>query len=169
MPSARVGVAGADGAGPMASESISDTIAPSNERAEAVAMAEQAATEQAHRAADEAEARRMQATREGAMEARADTAEVVWAGVAPNQEALRSVLRELDSEIEPPFGATAGDGSANCPPEFPIKGNASSKIYHEPGQSSYAPAVAEFCFASAEAAEAAGYRQSRARGQRAQE
>lgn len=152
-----------------ASESVSNTIAPSNERAEAVALAEQAATEQAHRAADEAEARRMQATREGATEARADTAEVVLVGVAPHQDALRSAARELDSEVDPPFGARAGDGSANCPPEFPIKGNASLKIYHEPGQSSYALTVAEFCFASAEAAEAAGFRQSRARGQRAQE
>ncbi len=155
--------------GPSAAESAPETTALSNERVEAVALAEQSATEQAHRAAGEAEARRMQAAREGATEARADIAEVVLAGVAPGQEALRSALGELDSEVEPPFGATAGDGSANCPPEFPIKGNTSSKIYHEPGQSSYAPTVAEFCFASAEAAEAAGFRQSRARGQRAQE
>jgi hypothetical protein len=78
-------------------------------------------------------------------------------------------MRELDREREVPLGAVAGDGTATCPQGFPVKGNASSRIYHEPGQVSYASTVAEFCFASAEAAEAAGFRQSRARGLRPQE
>ena len=83
-------------------------------------------------------------------------------------EALRAGLRELDNEPVAPFGAIVGDGSAECPPEFPIKGNASSMIYHVPGQVSYPVTIPEFCFASPEAAEAAGYRQSKARGQRSQ-
>ena len=80
--------------------------------------------------------------------------------------ALRAGLAELDAEsaTEVPFGAVAGDGTDVCPPEYPIKGNLQSLIYHEPGQSSYPATIAEFCFASGEAAEAAGYRQSRARG-----
>jgi hypothetical protein len=80
--------------------------------------------------------------------------------------ALRAGLAALDAEAasDVPFGAIAGDGSTTCPPDYPIKGNQQSLIYHEPGQSSYAATIPEFCFASGEAAEAAGYRQSRARG-----
>lgn len=85
--------------------------------------------------------------------------------------ALRAGLAELDAEaaVEAPFGAVVGDGTSTCPPDYPIKGNQQSLIYHEPGQSSYAATIPEFCFASYEAAEAAGYRQSRARGGRAHE
>lgn len=83
-----------------------------------------------------------------------------------SRAALRAGLAELDSEsaVEVPFGAIVGDGTATCPPDYPIKGNQQSLIYHEPGQSSYAATIPEFCFASGEAAEAAGFRQSRARG-----
>lgn len=96
------------------------------------------------------------------------------APVDPEEEAraaLRAGLAELEAEAaaDAPFGAITGDGSVVCPPEFPIKGNKQSLIYHEPGQSSYAATIPEFCFASREAAEAAGYRQSRARGGRSHE
>ncbi len=88
-----------------------------------------------------------------------------------SRAALRAGLAELEAEaaVDAPFGAITGDGTATCPPEFPIKGNQQSLIYHEPGQSSYGATIPEFCFASREAAEAAGYRQSRARGSRAHE
>ena len=156
------------------------------ERAEAAAAAERAAQEQAERAARDAEragesaTRRMAAAEASAEEARADTTDAMGAGltggevIAANQErdaadVLRQAMRELDDEREVPLGAIAGDGTVTCPPGFPVKGNGQSRIYHEPGQVSYAPTVAEFCFASAEAAEAAGFRQSRARGLRPQE
>ena len=156
------------------------------ERAEATAAAERAAEEQAAHAARDAElagesaARRMAAAEAAAEEARADTTDAVDAGVVggaavpTDQEGdaaavLRQAMRELDNERELPLGAVEGDGTANCPPGFPVKGNAQSRIYHEPGQASYPNTLAEFCFASAEAAEAAGYRQSRARGLRPQE
>jgi hypothetical protein len=92
----------------------------------------------------------------------------------PQEEAraaLRAGLAELEAEaaLDVPFGAILGDGSANCPPDYPIKGNQQSQIYHEPGLSSYAATIPEFCFASREAAEAAGFRQSRARGGRPHE
>ena len=48
------------------------------------------------------------------------------------------------------------DGS--CPEGYPIKGNASSRIYHLPGSSSYNQTHAELCFASEEDAAGAGYR-----------
>ena len=156
------------------------------ERAEAAAAAERAAQEQAERAARDAQlagesaTRRMAAAEASAEEARADTTDAVGAGrtgdevVSANQErdaaeVLREAMRDLDDEREVPLGAIAGDGTPICPPGFPVKGNAQSRIYHEPGQVSYPPTVAEFCFASAEAAEAAGFRQSRARGLRPQE
>lgn len=60
-----------------------------------------------------------------------------------------------------PAGAIRGDGTAVCPPGFPIKGNAQSKIYHTNASHSYARTIAEFCFATPDAAEAAGYRAAR--------
>ena len=156
------------------------------ERAEAAAAAERAAEEQAQRAArdaelaGESETRRFAAAEASAEEAQADTAEAVGAGFVGSAassadqerdaaEVLREAMLELDNERDVPLGAVAGDGTAACPPGFPVKGNAQSRIYHEPGQVSYPNTVAEFCFASPEAAEAAGFRQSRARGLRQQE
>ena len=52
----------------------------------------------------------------------------------------------------------AGDGTANVPDGFPIKGNASSKIYHPEASPSYKNTIAELYFATPEAAESMGYR-----------
>jgi NAD(P) transhydrogenase subunit alpha len=60
-----------------------------------------------------------------------------------------------------PEGAVAGNGSYNCPADFPIKGNASSRVYHKPESAAYGQTIPEFCFATPEAAEVAGYRASR--------
>jgi hypothetical protein len=57
-----------------------------------------------------------------------------------------------------PLGAVAGNGTTTCPPGFPVKANAQSKIYHTPESRVYAQTVAEYCFATPEAAQAAGYR-----------
>jgi endonuclease YncB( thermonuclease family) len=56
-----------------------------------------------------------------------------------------------DMTTYPPVGKT-------CPASAPIKGNASSMIYHVHGQRYYSVTVPEACFATASAAEAAGYR-----------
>ncbi len=61
----------------------------------------------------------------------------------------------------PPTGAIAGDGTPACPDDHPIKGNASSMIYHRPGQPNYDRTVAEFCFESEAMASTAGYRPPR--------
>ncbi len=45
-----------------------------------------------------------------------------------------------------------------CPPGYPIKGNASSKIYHVPGLVSYEKTKAEWCFPSENDAVSFGYR-----------
>jgi len=88
-----------------------------------------------------------------------------WAGVPA---AAAPPARDLELATSPaatgpavPAGAVVGDGTAACPDDHPIKGNASSMIYHQPGQPSYERTVAEYCFASVEAAEAAGYRAPR--------
>ena len=126
------------------------------ERAEARAAAERAAEEEAERAsrnartAGESAERRLAAAEAAAEEAEADAADVA----------------QVDRISVVPEGAVAGDGSADCPSDYPIKGNRQSRIYHTPGQVSYRSTIAEFCFASAEAAERAGYRVSRAREQR---
>ncbi len=56
-----------------------------------------------------------------------------------------------------PEGAVRGDGTGDCPEDYPIKGNATSKLFHSPGSPSYKRTVPEFCFASTAAAEAAGF------------
>ena len=52
----------------------------------------------------------------------------------------------------------AGDGTANVPDGYPIKGNANSGLYHPHESPSYENTIAEICFASATAAETHGYR-----------
>jgi hypothetical protein len=153
------------------------------ERAEAQAAADRAAEEQAERALrasqneGESVTRRMAAASSAADEAAADTVDAARVGLSrPDLEAddLGRGVAVDSQELPPeppgaadlPAGAIAGDGTANCPPDYPIKGNRQSRIYHRPGQVSYPLTVAEYCFASEAAAELAGYRQSRARGQR---
>src|SRR5215212_2904424 len=62
-----------------------------------------------------------------------------------------------DAGTDVPEGAVRGDGTGECPEDYPVKGNATSKLYHSPGSPSYKRTVPEFCFASAEVAEAAGF------------
>jgi hypothetical protein len=62
-----------------------------------------------------------------------------------------------DTVDEIPAGAVRGDGTADCPEDYPVKGNATSMLYHSPGSPSYKRTVPEYCFASSEAAEAAGF------------
>ena len=152
------------------------------ERAEARAAVDRSAEEQAARAAQgarttgESVERRMAAASSAALEAAADTADAAQMGhvaAVPEVGALdretadgRNTPRERRAEASLPAGAVAGNGTSNCPPDYPIKGNRQSRIYHRPEQVSYPSTVAEYCFASEEAAESAGFRLSRARGQR---
>ncbi|MGP3535624.1 sunset domain-containing protein [Microbacterium sp. RD1] len=55
-------------------------------------------------------------------------------------------------------GQTAPLTTGECPSWAPIKGNASSMIYHLPGGRSYAVTKAEACFSTEAAAVAAGFR-----------
>jgi large subunit ribosomal protein L17 len=68
-------------------------------------------------------------------------------------------VEESTSDDEHPYGAGSHaaleDGSE--PEGFPIKGNANSMLYHQPGTSHYDQTKAEVWFATAEDAEEAGF------------
>ena len=68
-------------------------------------------------------------------------------------------VEESTSDDEHPYGegshAPLEDGSQ--PEGFPIKGNANSMLFHEPETSHYTQTDADVWFATAEAAEAAGF------------
>jgi hypothetical protein len=88
------------------------------------------------------------------------------AGAAPISQSGAAVAAPVDATgplgpATTPEGAVAGNGTTECPSGFPIKGNAQSMLYHDASSRSYARTAAEFCFASPEAAEAAGYRPAR--------
>jgi len=66
----------------------------------------------------------------------------------------------VEAVVAAPFGegSHAPLADVNEAPEgFPIKGNADSKLYHVPGSAFFDRTVAEVWFATAEAAEAAGF------------
>jgi small subunit ribosomal protein S6 len=79
------------------------------------------------------------------------------ADAAASAEATEEAPAEAEADSEIPAGAVRGGETGECPEEYPIKGNATSKLYHSPGSPSYKRTVPEFCFASTEAAEAAGF------------
>lgn len=66
-----------------------------------------------------------------------------------------NVVKKKTSTTKP--GAVAPRGKS-CPSYAPIKGNASSMIYHRPGQRFYNVTVPEKCFRTTTAAQRAGFR-----------
>jgi hypothetical protein len=100
-----------------------------------------------------------------ALEAIGDATEATTEA-APTQEATAAPSTApvtLESPAAPgatdvPEGAVRGDGTATCPADFPVKGNAHSMIYHTAESRVYEQTIAELCFSSPEAAERAGYR-----------
>ena len=85
-------------------------------------------------------------------EARRD-AERVAAGFATASEKALAIQTAAAAN----GGALPGDGTRDCPSAYPIKGNATSMLYHEPGTPTYLATIAEYCFSSGEAARAAGF------------
>jgi hypothetical protein len=71
-------------------------------------------------------------------------------------DVVAQAIAAADAGGVPP-GAVRGDGSRECPPTYPIKGNASSMLYHAPDSQTYLSTIPELCFSSVEAAEAAGF------------
>jgi hypothetical protein len=79
---------------------------------------------------------------------------------AERGDIVAEAIAAADAGGVPP-GAVRGDGSRECPLAYPIKGNQSSMLYHEPGSQTYAATIPEFCFSSAASAEAAGFAATR--------
>lgn len=75
--------------------------------------------------------------------------------------AVAADAAETEAADDTPANAVRGDGTTTCPDDYPVKGNASSMLYHSPGSPVYGRTIAEFCFASTEAAEAAGFTPTR--------
>jgi large subunit ribosomal protein L17 len=77
---------------------------------------------------------------------------------APKQTEAATEAPVTEAAVsEAPAGSHEPLEDGSEPEGFPIKGNASSKLYHVPGSPSYNQTVPEVWFATAEDAEAAGY------------
>ena len=99
-----------------------------------------------------------------ALEAIGDTAEATTeapptgeATAAPSAPPATTEASAAMGSTGLPQGAVRGDGTATCPPEFPVKANTQSMIYHTAESRVYGQTIAELCFSSPEAAETAGY------------
>ena len=64
---------------------------------------------------------------------------------------------EQETAVELPKGAVASNEDGTAPEGYDVKGNAESDKYHVPGSQWYDATQAEFWFASAEDAQAAGF------------
>jgi large subunit ribosomal protein L4 len=79
---------------------------------------------------------------------------------APKAEKVAALVDTTEiapASAEIPKGAVAATEDGSAPEGYDIKGNADSGLYHVPGSSFYNRTVAEFWFATAEDAEAAGF------------
>jgi large subunit ribosomal protein L4 len=79
---------------------------------------------------------------------------------AANDEAAPAPAKKAAAKAaatDLPAGAKAPKVDGGAPKGYEIKGNADSGLYHVPGSAFYDRTVAEFYFATAEAAEAAGF------------
>src|SRR5919106_991581 len=74
-----------------------------------------------------------------AAEAAADTSTRLAADEIRTDEltAEAEALEAAEAGEDAPEGAIRGDGTGECPADYPIKGKASSKLYHSPGSPSY--------------------------------
>lgn len=91
-----------------------------------------------------------------------ETLEAIGDAQAASTPVSEGIVSPADAgAITAPAGAVAGNGTNECPPGFPIKGNRQSMLYHDEKSRSYARTIAEFCFSTPEAAQAAGFRAAR--------
>ena len=71
---------------------------------------------------------------------------------------MRTSKRLAEEDVDLPEGAGASRRrTARFPEGYPIKGNANSMLYHQPGGRYYDVTIAEVFFDTPEHAEAAGY------------
>ena len=89
-------------------------------------------------------------------------------GEPPRDTPAPGVAVDMDAETTPEAsgtyaGAVRGDGTANTPPGYPIKGKGTSMVYHTPEMPSYRDTMPDWCFATVDDAIAAGFRAPRPR------
>src|SRR5215216_2600769 len=80
----------------------------------------------------------------------------------PDADQWTEGTADIESGEWIPVDAVRAGGGRDCPPGFPVKGNLPSRVFHGPGQQDYDRTTPEVCFASEEAASAAGFRHARA-------
>ena len=76
---------------------------------------------------------------------------------AAETKAAEEAAAEEETTLELPAGAVAANPDGSAPAGYTVKGNANSGKYHVEGSQWYDQTEAEFWFADAEAAEAAGF------------
>ena len=105
----------------------------------------------------EAEAATKRAAKDAAAApAEAAPAEEPTAAVEVDEAAVSDAQADAPA-VDLPEGAAPATTDGSAPEGYTVKGNASSKLYHEPDGQWYDQTVAEFWFKSAEDAEAAGF------------
>jgi large subunit ribosomal protein L17 len=145
-----------------------ETVSSQATRATRAAASRRAArrTTAAHDVADKVAEVEAPATTEAPAEDAADrdaaSDQVVEAAAEEPAEGAVEAADEVEESAatdDAPYGpgSHAANDDDTEPEGFPIKGNEDSKLYHVPGSSHYAQTKAEVWFATAEAAEAAGF------------
>ena len=85
------------------------------------------------------------------------TGPVAWPPLVAVATGVADTSAEAPSELAPWVDPV----DAGCPLTHPVKGNASSRIYHVPGSRFYDMTIPERCYRDPEAAEADGMRAPR--------
>lgn len=148
---------GADGDESAEAPAEAANAEPATQAAAVEAPAEEAVADEAtatETVAEEAPAEETVAEEAPATETVAEEAPV-------EEETAEPVARKRSNKLPEDGEGTdwvAGDGTDNMPEGFPLKGNASSKIYHPEESPNYNNTIAEIYFANNEVAEAHGYR-----------
>jgi hypothetical protein len=91
-----------------------------------------------------------------------DSPDAILGYYDPDADRWTEGVADIESGEWIPVDAVRGTGGRDCPPGFPVKGNLPSRVFHGPGQQDYDRTTPEVCFASEEAARAAGFRHARA-------
>jgi large subunit ribosomal protein L22 len=86
-----------------------------------------------------------------------DETEVVADEVADEAAEAADVEEAVEETVDLPEGAVLAPEDGSIPEDYPIKGNANSMLYHQPGGRYYDVTIAEVFFDTPEHAEAAGY------------
>src|SRR5918996_3176787 len=90
-----------------------------------------------------------------------DSPDTILGYYDPDADQWTEGVADIESGEWIPVDAVRGTGARDCPAGFPVKGNLPSRVFHTPGQQDYDRTTPEVCFASEDAAGAAGFRHSR--------